>query len=102
MSPRQAPSRFFTDAPEIVRRSILVIHRITPAAPLDFDILLRPDTDSPEIVGLDFGKYGARGCHFFLSPEECRGYRERNRRKRIAWADLPEPTRRAIVTYLES
>lgn len=109
--PRTAPARFFNGAPEIVRRSILVMHKITPAAPLDFDVLFKPIIAEirrevalfpEEIVGLDFGKSGAQGCHFFLEPHEARAYRERNRSKRVAWADLPEPTQRAILSYLES
>lgn len=30
-----------------------------------------------------------------------RGFGECSRRKRVAWADLPEPTRAAILYYLE-
>jgi hypothetical protein len=37
-----------------------------------------------------------------LEPHEAREYRETNRRNRVAWRDLPEATRRAIVAYLES
>lgn len=104
--PRTAPARFFEGAPEIVRRCILVIHGPFKDSVCEFDVLFKlatePSLDGAEIVGLDFDAHGAQGCHFFLSPAECRGYRDRNRRKRVAWVDLPEPTRRAIITYLES
>lgn len=99
--PRQAPRRFFVGAPDIVKAQVLDLIRINPAAPLDFDVILRPEPNPAEIVGLDFDIYGARGCHFFLKPWEARAYRERNRRNRVAWCDLPEPTRRAIMAYLE-
>jgi hypothetical protein len=36
-----------------------------------------------------------------MSPHEMRAFRDRNRRKRVAWRDLPEPTQQAIVHYLE-
>lgn len=106
-SPRGMPARFMEGAPEIVRKNVLDIIAIKPAAPLDFDVLLRPDPADmvdmhrAEITGLDFGCSGARGCHFFLRPRDLVGYRDRNRRKRVAWADLPEATRKAIVAYLE-
>ncbi len=99
--PRGMPARYMHDAPAVVRRHILDLIRIEPSAPLDFDIVLRPDPNPTEIVGLDFGADGSRGCHFFLKPYEARAYRERNRRNRIAWRDLPGPTRRAILAYLE-
>ena len=98
--PRRMPSRFFDGAPDIVRRGILDIIAIRPAAPLDFDIVL-PDVTCGTMSGVDFGAGGERGCHFYLKPHEMRAYRERNRRKRVAWRDLPEPTRSAIVRYLE-
>ncbi|MFC3724459.1 hypothetical protein [Neoaquamicrobium sediminum] len=75
--------------------------RIDPPAPLDFDVCFR-DVDCGEMSGLDFDRDGARGCHFFLKPHEMRAYRERNRRKRVAWADLPRDTQTAILSYLES
>lgn len=99
--PRQAPRRFFEGAPDIVKAQVLDFIKIEPAAPLDFDIILRPEPSPAEIVGLDFDRDGASGCHFFLKPHEMRAYRERNRRKRAAWLDLPEATRRAILAYLE-
>lgn len=99
--PRGMPARYMQDAPAIVRAQVLDLIRIEPAAPLDFDVVLRPEPNPSEIVGVDFDNYGAQGCHFFLKPHEARAYRERNRRKRIAWRDLPEPTRRAILAYLE-
>ena len=100
--PRQAPRRFFEGAPDIVRAQVLDFIKIEPAAPLDFDVILRPEPNPDAIVGLDFDVCGACGCHFFLKPWEARAYRERSRRKRAAWLDLPEPTRRAIVAYLEA
>lgn len=99
--PRGMPARFMEGAPDIVRKSLIDIIAIQPAAPLDFDVVLRPEPDSPEIAGLDFGASGARGCHFFLKPHEARAYREHNRRKRKAWRDLPEATQKAIIAYLE-
>lgn len=99
--PRGMPRRFLQDAPEIVRRDVLDIVRNPQPAVCEFDIIFRPEPDPQEIVGLDFGAYGARGCHFFLKPHEARAYRDRARRRRVAWADLPEPTREAIVAYLE-
>lgn len=98
--PRGMPARYMQDAPEIVRAQIIDLIKITPAAPLDFDVILRPDANPVEIVGLDFDKHGAQGCHFFLKPHEARAYRERNRRKRVAWRDLPAATQAAIVEYL--
>jgi len=102
--PRGMPRRFMEGAPEIVRRSVVDIIRIDPPAPLDFDIVFRDVEGSglhAEMAGLDFDTRGARGCHFFLHPYQMRDYRERNRRKRVAWNDLPEATRTAIVAYLE-
>lgn len=101
-SARGMPRRFMQGAPTIVRKGVIDLIKITPAAPLDFDVVLREGASPQEIVGLDFDKYGARGCHFFMKPHEMRAYRERNRRKRVAWADLPAPTQSAIVAYLES
>jgi hypothetical protein len=60
-----------------------------------------PEPGADEVVTIDFDRHGARGCHAFLKPYAARGYRERNRRKRVAWADMPEDTRKAIVAYLE-
>ena len=100
--PRSMPARYMQDAPAIVRKNVLDLIRIVPAAPLDFDVVLRPDPDPTQIVGVDFDNHGAQGCHFFLKPHEARAYRERNRRKRVAWRDLPAATQYAIVAYLES
>lgn len=100
--PRQMPARFLSGAPFIVRDQVLDILAVVPAAPLDFDIIFRPDPDAEEITGLDFGQHGAQGQHFFLKPYHWVRYRDRNRRKRTAWLDLPEATRAAIVVYLES
>jgi len=99
--PRGMPARFLDDAPAIVRTQVLDIVAVKPAAPLDFDVVLRPEPDAAQIVGVDFGACGSRGCHFFLRPHEARAYRGRNRRKRVAWRDLPEATRAALVAYLE-
>ena len=99
--PRGMPARFMEGAPAIVRAQIIDILAVRPAAPLDYDIVLRPEPDAPEIVGLDFGQHGTQGCHFFLKPHEASAYRERNRRNRVAWRDLPADTQAAIVAYLE-
>lgn len=99
--PRGLPARFLEGAPEIVRKGIIDLIAVKPTAPLDFDVILRPEPDAMEIVGIDFGAEGSRGCHFFLRRHEARDYRERNRRNRVAWHDLPERTKAAIVAYLE-
>lgn len=100
--PRQAPARFFEGAPAIVKAQVLDFIEIKPAAPLDYDIVLRPAKGDQEVTGLDFGAEGERGCHYFLTPHEARRYRERNRRKRARWVDLPAATQSAIIAYLES
>ena len=100
--PKGMPARFMDSAPKIVRKNVIDIISIMPASPLDLDIVLRPEPDAGKIVGLDFGADGSQGCHFFLKPHEMRAYRERNRRNRVAWSDLPEPTQKAILAYLES
>lgn len=97
--PRGMPARFMEGAPDVVKCQVLDIIRIVPAAPLDFDVVFRPEPDAPEIFGLDFDTHGAQGCHFFLKPHEARAYRGRNRRKRVAWRDLPDATQKAILTY---
>lgn len=102
--PRGMPARFMDGAPDVVKRNVIDILAIVPAAPLDYDIVFRQH-DTPRggaAYGLDFGTYGGQGCHFYLTNHEMRAYRERNRRKRVAWRDLPEATRKAIVAYLES
>ncbi|SON54270.1 hypothetical protein HDIA_0729 [Hartmannibacter diazotrophicus] len=101
-SPRGMPARYMDGAPAIVRRSIIDMLKIEPAGPLDFDIVFRPDRTDSEITGLDFDKGGCQGCHFFLKPHEARAYREKNRRRRVAWSDLPKETQGAILAYLES
>lgn len=109
--PRGMPVRFMEGAPDIVRNNVLDILAIKPATPLDFDVLLRSDPpagvsrpcfEHHQTPGIDFGKHGTRGQHFFLNGPEMRAYRERNRRNRVAWRDLPERTQLAIVAYLES
>jgi hypothetical protein len=106
-TPRAIPSRWLEGAPDVVRRNVIDLIEITPAAPLDYDIIFRPDpADMADlyraaITGLDFGDGGERGQHFFLTPMEMRAYRDRNRRNRVAWSDLPEATRAAILRYLE-
>ncbi|MFA7334858.1 MAG: hypothetical protein WC130_11290 [Kiritimatiellia bacterium] len=100
--PRGMPRRFLEGAPEIVRKKVLDMVEVKPAAPLDFDILFRPEPGDSQIVGLDFGRTDLRGCHFFLEWHEARAFRERNRRKRVAWRDLPAGTQEMIVSYLES
>ena len=98
--PRGMPARFMEGAPEIVRRGIVDIFAVKPAAPLDFDIVLREGASAREVTGLDFGAGGAQGCHFFLDRAQMAAYRARNRRNRVAWLDLPEATRRAVLAYL--
>lgn len=101
---RGMPARFLADAPAKVRKGVLDVFRAVEPTECEYDVLFRPDADDAEdlqIVGLDFDGEGARGCHFFLEPHEARAYRERNRRCRVAWADLPAQTQRAIIRYLE-
>ena len=99
---RKAPARFFDGAPAIVKAQVLDLIKITPAAPLDFDVILRPEPEAEEVTGLDFDRHGAQGCHFFLKPWEARAYRQRNARKRVSWSELPAATQARIVAYLES
>jgi hypothetical protein len=95
------PARFIDGMPDKVRRDVIDIIKITPAAPLDFDVTFRDvSPNGNQMTGLDFGADGAQGCHFFLNCHEMRDYRERNRRKRVAWRDLPEATKRAIIRYV--
>lgn len=101
-TPRQMPARFMENAPAIVKRGVLDIIKIDPPAPLDFDIVLRPESGETELTGLDFGAGGSQGCHFFLNRHEMAAYRARNRRNRVAWSELPEATQRRLVSYLES
>jgi hypothetical protein len=98
--PRGMPARFMDGAPDVIRRNVLDIVATPRDSVLEYDVVFRPEPDAAEIVGLDFGVYGWQGCHFFLEPHKARAYRERNRRKRVAWADLPEPTRKSILRYL--
>ena len=106
-TPRCAPARFFEGAPDCFKSGVLDLIMITPAAPLDFAVILKPErlaeccSDS-KLLGLYFDKSGSQGCHFFLDRWQMRAYRERNRRKRVAWSDLPPATQRALVAYLES
>jgi hypothetical protein len=95
------PRRYLDGAPAIVAAQALDLFRISPAAPLDFDLILKPDPADSEVAGLDFGAHGAQGQHYFLTRPDMRAYRDRNRRRRVAWADLPGATQRAIVAYLE-
>ena len=102
--PRGMPARFTDGAPDVVKRSVIDILAIVPAAPLDYDVIFRqPDTPrGGASYGLEFGRHGTQGCHFYLTNSDMREYRERSRRKRVAWRDLPDATQRAIVAYLES
>lgn len=102
--PRGMPARYMEGAPAIVRAQVLDLIEIQPAAPLDYDVIFRDDGPprGSASYGLDFGKGGAQGCHFYLTTPDMRAYRERNRRKRVAWVDLPAATQSAIVAYLES
>lgn len=101
--PRGMPARFMEGAPDIVRDKVCDLIRVNPPAPLDFDVIFKGvigDGVRAEMTGLDFSAGGAQGCHFFLHPHDMAAYRAKNRRKRIAWRDLPEPTQRRIVGYL--
>lgn len=103
-APRAMPRRYLEDAPDAVKRDVIDVIAVTPAAPLDYDVIFRQVFGAQrggQMYGLDFGTEGEQGCHFYLDTHEMRSYRERNRRKRVAWRDLPEPTRRAILRYCE-
>ena len=97
--PRQMPKRFLEGAPEVVRKGVLDIIATPKDAVLDYDVIWREDAEG-EAVGLDFGDHGWRGCHFFLKPHELRAYRDRNRRKRVAWGALPAATQKSIINSL--
>lgn len=99
--PRGMPRRYMEGAPDIVRRGVLDLIRNPQPAVCDFDVILREGATAENVTGLDFDARGARGCHFFLSRFEAVAYRARCRRRRVAWRDLPEPTQRALVAYLE-
>lgn len=79
---------------------ILAIIKIEPPAPMDYDVLMKESDGTT--FGLDFDRDGYQGCHFYLQPHEMHAYRKANRRKRVAFEELPEKTQRAINTYLES
>ena len=96
---KRMPARFYNHAPESVVAGVADIIAIVPAAPLDYDIVFREKVDG-QVVGLDFDRDGAQGCHSFLESHELRAYRDRNRRKRVAWSDLPEATRARVLAYL--
>lgn len=101
--PRGMPARYMEGAPDIVKRNVIDILAIVPAAPLDYDVIFR-QLDTPRggaSYGLDIDRHGAQGRHFYLTNHDMRAYRERARRKRTAWRDLPDATQRAILTYLE-
>lgn len=98
---RQMPARFLEGAPEAVRNGVLDLIATVPPCPLDFDVILRPRPEDREVVGLDFGFSGAWGQHFFLKAHEMRAYRDRNRRKRVRWVDLPATVQKSIIAYLE-
>jgi hypothetical protein len=103
---RSMPARYLEGAPEIVRGEIIDLITVRPAAPVGyspphFDVILRPEPDAAEIVGVDFSVYGERGCHFFLNRQQARAYRRRDRRKRVAWNDLPQATKAAVLAYLK-
>lgn len=98
--PRGMPARFMEGAPDCVKQGVIDILFNGPDVICEYDVILRPEPDASEITGLDFDTQGALGCHFFLAPHEARTYRERNRRNRVAWRDLPLPARKRIESYL--
>lgn len=98
--PRGMPARFMNGAPDIVRKNVIDI--ISDSAPLDYDVIFRQQ-DTPRggaSYGLNFDKYGDRGQHFYLTNYDMRAYRACQRRRRVAWLDLPEATRKSIVNYI--
>lgn len=103
-SPRGMPERFMNGAPKIVKKEIIDI--IKTDGNLEYDVIFR-HVEPPlkgsfhsEMSGLDFDSYGSRGCHFFLSVSDMKAYRERKRKDRVYWNDLPEATQKGIVSYL--
>lgn len=102
--PRSMPARYMQGAPDIVRKCIIDIIAICPTAPLGYDVIFRQE-GTPRggaSYGLDFCQHGTQGHHFYLTNYEMRAYRERNRRNRVAWDDIPAVTQSAIIHYLES
>lgn len=96
---RRMPKRFLAGAP---REILDVFDYKDKAAPLRFDVIFadtygHDDQRGPYVCGVDYGEHGERGCSFELSVWEAQGFRRRNSRKRIAWTDLPEPTKTAIL-----
>lgn len=104
--PRQMSKRWLSNAPEIVLANVLDIFENPRGTVCEYDILFRPvaekGDDVNEIVGLDFGKDGGAGCHFFLKPHEASAYRYHNKHRRRAWEQLPAKTKEYILDYLES
>lgn len=100
--PRAAPSRFRVGMPAIVQTHILDIFGPFEDAVCEYEVLFKPSrpNNPEEIEGLDFDADGGRGCTFGLNPWQARRYRERFRRRRVAWSDLPEATRVRIATEL--
>ena len=100
-NPRRMSRRFYKGAPEVVRDSVLGIFMFLPAAPLEYDVILSGPLDKyGMLAAIDFGRNGERGDHFHMEPHELTYYQSRNRKKRVAWMDLPEATRSAIVAYV--
>jgi len=85
--------------PQIVQDKVSVIIKHPTPCPLDYDVLMAYDAYE-ENVGLDFGSYGARGQHFFLSPKEARAYKTEQKENIVQWDSLPKATQKAIVSYL--
>ena len=104
--PRGMPARYLKDAPEIVRQNVLdVLGQHVPAHDSRlrlYDVVFRPGLNPVEVVSAYFDASGWHGCPTPLNPHDMRKYRARNRRKRVAWADLPKVTQKALVAYLEA
>jgi hypothetical protein len=68
--PRGMPARYMQDAPAIVRAQVLDLIQTPRNAVCEFDVILRPEPNPQEIVGLDFDNRGARGL--WLSQDQKR------------------------------
>jgi hypothetical protein len=69
-----------------------------------YEVLLRNGaTDGSEewADGLDVDPEGFRHPSFELEPHQARAYRYRNGKRRVRWADVPQPVRAIVAAWLE-
>lgn len=91
---RRAPKRFGYPP------GILDVFRYTEPSPCPLDVVF--DSHAPQYYASDFYEDGSRGCSFEMATHEFRAYRARNRHRRVAWSDLSDGARAAILRYMES